>query len=420
MAKGLPDAAPQNQSAAARLFWITVCGAATSVILVGAIWALTKVVVAWNDLGHSEELTGWLQRRFGLTFICGLAAAVAVLAIASCVKRLIPRWLVCISVGTAILVAIELGALPFLRFVAPINQERLRFVTSQAERNTLDHRMLANEALELLKTSKGGEIPAEAWPAWISLLRARTVRANKADNMLIIDSGYSFNHYGYCLEKQKKNGSWHWSWWAEEEPDQVLTTLPITEVVRSFPASEDTASLPGDNLHLDQLPGIQSGEYRADPYLAAALALQTVGEAKASQILRKLCRQARGPDDEDAVFILCRMLFTARPGKEFRRPLIGAPSLLGGTIPKGWPLEPIELVDGVPFLIVRGYMLGGEAEPPESYLEYCLRNCDWRRERFAPRSPEAKRKALAKLLASPKWKRSLEDRERQFLSAQVN
>ena len=44
------------------------------------------------------------------------------------------------------------------------------------------------------------------------------------------------------------------------------------------------------------------------------------------------------------------------------------------------------MVDGVPFLIATGYVLGGRAETASSYLEYCLEKCAWSDFRFKPKS----------------------------------
>lgn len=174
------------------------------------------------------------------------------------------------------------------------------------------------------------------------------------------------------------------------------------------------------DISLKQLPAIALGKYQPDPYLSAAATLQTAGKEKGGETLRRLCKQAGDLKRGDQVIVLCRMLYAAKPGREFRRPRLGGPVFLGGTALKDWPAEPIVLVDGVPFLVVRGYVLAGEPERPEDYVDYCMRNCDWRTERFAPKSSEEKQKALAKLLASPKWKQQLGDREKEFLSRQID
>jgi len=118
----------------------------------------------------------------------------------------------------------------------------------------------------------------------------------------------------------------------------------------------------------------------------------------------------------DRVIVLCRMLFVRRPGSVFRPPWIGTPILLGGTDPSEWPLQPIELVDGVPFLISRMYMINGLPEPDELYLRYCKKNCDWSSFRYRIKTKKPEKEALKELLASPKWKRPLTEEEKKFLA----
>ena len=57
--------------------------------------------------------------------------------------------------------------------------------------------------------------------------------------------------------------------------------------------------------------------------------------------------------------------------------------------------------------------------PEVNYLDYCIKECDWGAAEFKPRSMVEKKKALAKLLASPKWKKQLIADEKAFLSAQI-
>ena len=183
------------------------------------------------------------------------------------------------------------------------------------------------------------------------------------------------------------------------------------------------------NLGLERLPPfqdraigsqqhvrVQQRAFRPGPYIRAAVALQTMGRDHACEQMMALVE--RDPDAEQ-VFILCRMLFTRRETSEFRRPGIGGAVFLAGTSYAEWPLEPIELVDGVPFLIIWGYKLGGEAETPEAYLRYCMANCDWSAFRFREQSRAEMRTALKKLLASSKWQRRLEAQEADRLTEQI-
>jgi hypothetical protein len=172
----------------------------------------------------------------------------------------------------------------------------------------------------------------------------------------------------------------------------------------------ESAAAPPDDISLKGLAWLE--EYRVDPYLAAAAKLRAAGQEKAVAVLRAAATDPK-------VIILCRMLFTAKPKGEFRRPMIGAPFCLGGSDGKDWPLAPIEVVDGVPFLVVAGYLLGGEPETPGAYLDYCLKECAWGTAEFKPRTAAEKEKALEALFASKTWKKPLTDGDRKFLAAQI-
>jgi hypothetical protein len=185
----------------------------------------------------------------------------------------------------------------------------------------------------------------------------------------------------------------------------------------------ESSAAPPDDISLKGLQVFD--EYRADPYIAAAAKLRAAGKEKAPGVLRAA---AKDPEVGSLqVIILCRMLFTAKPKGEFRRAMIGAPHNLdgtaywlgGGSDRKDWPLEPIEVVDQVPFCVVAGYTLGGQPESPEQYLDYCLKECAWGATEFKPRTAVEKEKALEALLASKKWKKPLTDDERKFLAAQI-
>jgi hypothetical protein len=107
------------------------------------------------------------------------------------------------------------------------------------------------------------------------------------------------------------------------------------------------------------------------------------------------------------------MLFVSREGISFRAPHVG----VSGADLKSDPLEPITIVDGVPFLTFQGrYLLGGGApEEPVNYLLFCITHCNWSEYRYAPKSMAEKRGALEKVLAHwsiPELRASWEDKLR--------
>ncbi len=124
-----------------------------------------------------------------------------------------------------------------------------------------------------------------------------------------------------------------------------------------------------------------AGSYRFEPFLEQAVALQGMSELARIARLKVLAADPRHGSD---VFVLCRMLFDAKPVSTFRRPLIGGAMFIGARSfateddYARWPLEPITLYRGAPFLIVQGYVLAGLPEHPAEYLEYCLDSCRWR------------------------------------------
>jgi hypothetical protein len=180
--------------------------------------------------------------------------------------------------------------------------------------------------------------------------------------------------------------------------------------------SGNTAMAQGQADTLKDLPDLQTEKFRVDPYLRTVAKLQALGKDKATHVLLQF---AKSHDHDNQVIVLCRMLFKQKKDTEFRRPLIGAAHFLGGTNYKNWPLEPIELVDNIPFLITGGYSLKGLAEPAQWYVKYCSENCDWNDATFRPKTEKEKQRALDKLFASPKWKNELDDGEKIFLSSQI-
>ena len=167
---------------------------------------------------------------------------------------------------------------------------------------------------------------------------------------------------------------------------------------------------------LERLPHLQDNAFKAKPYIRAAVALQAMGYDRACQ---RMMACAKRDSDAEQIYVLCRMLFTNGAPSNFRRPGMGAAIFIGDTDYTDWPLEPIELVDGTPFVIVLGYTLHGHEEPPESYLDYCMTNCDWSAFKFQVKSHDQLKSALDKLLASSKWKRQLKPEEYKLLANQI-
>jgi len=141
----------------------------------------------------------------------------------------------------------------------------------------------------------------------------------------------------------------------------------------------------------------EPSNYRVDPYLMAAMEIQSLPVPAAIERLHQMARD-RHSLAKLSVMILCRILFKPRPLSPtgFRAPGIGVPVFVGGGTARDWPLWPIEHVDGVPFLIVTSYFVAGLPESDENYLRYCEANCDWSDVPYSVKTFEQKDAALTK------------------------
>ena len=157
-------------------------------------------------------------------------------------------------------------------------------------------------------------------------------------------------------------------------------------------------------------------EYKVDALIDSVVNIQEMKPEKAKEYLVSLSKNISG---NDYFFFMCRMLFKKIEGGSFRAPFLGEAIFLGGTSDADWPLSPIEIVDGIPFLVVKGYSLKGRPESKPAYLEYCLENCAWNDFRFKKAALEEKRAALDKLVSSEKLKGKLSEIEHHFLQSQI-
>jgi hypothetical protein len=176
-----------------------------------------------------------------------------------------------------------------------------------------------------------------------------------------------------------------------------LTRSSFLTLLASLPVAYATIGYNDDLL--------EPQHYRVDPYIRAAVALQSLDHAAAITRLHDMAQHRHSPL---SVIILCRMLFRRRRGSDyaFRAPAIGVPAFIRGT-EDDWPLWPIEPVEGVPFTVVWGYTIGGLPESDESYLNYCEANCDWTDVKYSLKTIQQKQDALAKLMSSDKWKQTV-------------
>lgn len=168
---------------------------------------------------------------------------------------------------------------------------------------------------------------------------------------------------------------------------------------------------------INQCSDINSGDFRCKPYIELAVYLQTLDKKQAFLLLKE---NAQSQKFEDQIIIITRMLFQAKTDSLLRRPYIGGASFFGGTDYKNWSTEPIVIVEGVPFLITRGYSLGGVPETSLSYLNYCFKNGEWTSVTYSIKSDEVLKNALYTFLSSNKWKSKLSSFDKAFFENQIS
>ena len=157
--------------------------------------------------------------------------------------------------------------------------------------------------------------------------------------------------------------------------------------------------------------------FRPEPYLRVVLALQSIPKDEAISLIRKWSAQ---PDYNEQIVILCRMLFEAEDRSQFRRPGLGGAQFFGATTYDDWPLEPIALVNDIPFKIVFGYILAGVAESGSTYFQHCVTKGKWTSRRYHIATTAEIQKAFDQLTDSKVWKKPLSDWEVRELKKQIH
>jgi hypothetical protein len=155
------------------------------------------------------------------------------------------------------------------------------------------------------------------------------------------------------------------------------------------------------------VPIFESPEKSPQILAESANALIGMGEEKAVKLLKKYAKTQKDYDHPYALKVawMCKLIFTPKTDKPLRPPSYGALSLPRISMPlKEWPLYPLVLTDGVIFILGDGYSLFGQAEPPLSYINYCLKNGSFKQTKYKVPTTEETEVALEKLFASERWK----------------
>ena len=130
----------------------------------------------------------------------------------------------------------------------------------------------------------------------------------------------------------------------------AMRKLAVISILALFPAYT-AATLIWGSLNWAAVAGASSESgHNVDWFIATAAELQSLGKDKACERLHARALDMN-KNEREKTFVLCRMLFVAKPGGECRRPMLGGPMFVGSGKVEDWPLEPIEIVDGVPFSV---------------------------------------------------------------------
>lgn len=176
--------------------------------------------------------------------------------------------------------------------------------------------------------------------------------------------------------------------------------------------------------------------YAPDKVIRAANYLIELGEETAYELLViEAKRKNRFSRSDERISILSTLLWRNGASPPLRRIMFGGLISVPERSMKDedWPMLPICLSEGVPFLLGSGYVSAGKG--PESgvdYLSYCKNNGKFRQQPYPiPTRREAER-AVTSLFASEKWRnlkwedsgegwsyQISEERTRKLLLAQV-
>ncbi|MBI5487590.1 MAG: hypothetical protein HY905_09675 [Deltaproteobacteria bacterium] len=140
------------------------------------------------------------------------------------------------------------------------------------------------------------------------------------------------------------------------------------------PALFDETELRGLLGLLDAVPSYNEGaQFDPRPLIRAVNALQPLGKERALAAISEYLRVVSPYEDGgyEGTLLVLRTLFDVPEAEGGLPPmLVGAPSPPAPEDPGLLPRFPLLFAGDIPFLAVRGYMLGGEAQPPGQHVEY--------------------------------------------------
>jgi hypothetical protein len=123
----------------------------------------------------------------------------------------------------------------------------------------------------------------------------------------------------------------------------------------------------GEFAFLKHAPEIYGDTYQCGEIVQTVNQLRKLGKEKCLTALRKYVVSA---ENNETVLIVCRLMFVNPKGWE--PPHLGSSNpKINAKVAKQFPLFPIAISNGVPFLLIRGYDIGGVPEQATKCLKLC-------------------------------------------------
>ena len=119
-----------------------------------------------------------------------------------------------------------------------------------------------------------------------------------------------------------------------------------------------------------EAPIIAGWDYRTSDLVRVVNSLRRIGKEKSLRLLWKY-NESSDRDRVDRIVLVCQSLFVNK--QSWRTPSLGEPvSIMQQEHIKKFPSFPLAISEGVPFLVVEGYRIGGmRAENADQLLQQC-------------------------------------------------
>ena len=125
-------------------------------------------------------------------------------------------------------------------------------------------------------------------------------------------------------------------------------------------------------------------DYNPSYVIQAVNALQPLGKEPALKQIEAYLEKRESSQDYYGLFWVLRVLFSVPISLGFPPVRIGQPSISPPMTLSKLPRFPIVMVRDIPFLVIRGYDLGGLPEPVEAHVAYFQAHGTLRKQPLAP------------------------------------